>query len=132
MWKIAEAVMLIFIGIGAVLDIRTKQIPVGYLLVGTAGSVLYQAFAGKLVWHLWVLGMATGGIFLILSKCTKESIGYGDSWMILNLGMFLGVWKLLILLGMAFLCSSVTAGTGLLTRKWNRKSRVPFLSLIHI
>jgi len=132
MWKIAELVMLVFLGIGAVWDIRTKQVPAGYLLAGTVGSVMYQAFTGNQLWYLWVLGIATGGVFLILSKCTGEGIGYGDSWMILNLGIFLGVWKLLCVLGMAFLCSSVAAGAGLMAKKWNRKTRVPFFPFLTI
>lgn len=126
MREIAETAMLVFLIVGAALDIRVKQVPVGYLLVGTCAVILYQAVEGRQSWYLWILGMATGVVFLLFSKCSKESIGYGDSWMILNLGIFMGLWKILAVLGTAFLCSTVVAVTGMIAGKWDRKTRIPF------
>ncbi|MCI8639786.1 MAG: prepilin peptidase [Coprococcus sp.] len=125
MREIAKAVLLVYLMIGAVADIRIKKVPVGYLAIGTCGAILCLA-AGRLSVYLWAPGILTGGMFLLFSKCSKESIGYGDSWMILNLGILLGIWELLAVLGAAFLSSAVAAGIGTMSGKWNRKTRIPF------
>lgn len=125
MRDIAKIVILIYLSIGAIMDVRAKQVPAGYLLAGSCTAILFQV-SGRMSWYLWGLGIATGAMFLLFSKCSKESIGYGDSWMILNLGMLLGVWELSAVLGAAFLCSAAAAVIGTALGKWNRKTRIPF------
>lgn len=132
MWAVAESIMLIFLGISAVWDIRVKKVPSGYLLAGTAGVVVYQAFTEQQEWHLWVLGMGIGCMFLMLSKYTEEGIGYGDSWMILNLGIFLGFWRLSVALILTFLILASVAAIGSCCRKMNRKTRIAFLPFLTI
>ena len=111
MWKIEEMAVLAFLGAGAVYDFRNRKIPAGYLMFGTVGIVFYLAFEGQMEWYLWLPGLATGLLFLLCSKITEEGIGYGDSWMILNLGLFLGIWRLLISLGIAFSAAAAAASS---------------------
>lgn len=130
MWKIAEGVMLLFLAAGAFRDVRTKRIPTGYLAAGTFGSLAFQILSGQLSWYLWMGGILTGSVFFLLSRYTKEGIGYGDSWMILNLGIFLGFWRLMIVLVAAFFLVSVVAGVGFLFGKFSRKTRLSFFPFL--
>ena len=126
MWKIGGIIAVAYLGSGAICDILNRKIPSGYLMAGTVLAVLYLAFGEQTEWYLWVPGAVTGLTFLAFSKLSGEGIGYGDSWMILNLGLFLGIVRLLVLLGIAFAGAAVASGLGIAMKKWNRKTRIPF------
>lgn len=130
MWKVAEAVVLLFLGAAAIWDLRMRCVPIGYLLFGTAAVIVLQIGLGRVEWYLCGFGAMFGGIFLLISKCSDEGIGYGDSWMIFNLGIFLGVWRLTAVLFLAFLGVTVAAAFGVASGKYNRKSRIPFLPFL--
>lgn len=130
MRMIGETFFLLMLGIGAFWDVRYRRIPAGYLALFTAAVVLYQIIWFRQVWILWVLGMSVGVCFLMLSRFSGEGIGYGDSWMILNLGILLGIWKVFVVLIGAFLISMVTAFIGVKKGKWGRKTRIPFFPFL--
>lgn len=48
-----------------------------------------------------------GVLFLLVSKVTEEAIGYGDSVAIMILGGYLGFWKVVGALAVAFFTSGV-------------------------
>ena len=129
-WKIAKMTGLIFLGAGAVQDIKHQEISIEYLITGTCVAVLYQAFFSRMPWYMWIAGMSCGIGFFILSKWSEEGIGYGDSWMIMNLGIFLGIWRLMVVLMGAFFAASITAGVGLISGKCTRKTRLSFFPFL--
>lgn len=94
---------IIFLGFGAAQDIKYQKISTEYLLAGSCAAILYRALFGRMHWSVWVAGLGCGIVFLMISKWSQEGIGYGDSWMILNMGIFLGIWNLLGMLMLAFL-----------------------------
>lgn len=135
MWEvevqsIAEAVMLLFLGAGALVDRKEKCVPCAYLAAVTTGCVLFQLMCGQGEWILCGAGAVCGGLFLLLSVYSGEGVGYGDSWMILNLGIFLGIWKLLAVLVLAFGEVSLAAVCGVIRGKYTRKSRIPFFPFL--
>lgn len=73
-----------------------------------------------------------GVLFLIISKCTKEAIGYGDSWMILLLGVYLGLWNILWLLSIAFVLSGVMSAFVLRKNKYFSKVSFPFIPFLAV
>ena len=126
MCELANVGMLIFLAIAAKKDVQTKEITIGYLCVGIGFVLLYQMVWGKPSLFTFIAGIITGLFFLCLSKWTEEGIGYGDSLMILIIGAFLGVWKLMVVLMIAFVSVSLVSGIGLKIGKLTRKSTVPF------
>lgn len=129
MW---EAGVGLFLLIGTLWDIRKREIPMVYLISGTAGAVGIQVFARPQQWYECLLGIVIGILFCLLSKVTMEQIGYGDSWMILNLGICFGAWKLLVILSLGFgVCSLITV-FGVLRKKLHRKDRIPFYPFLMI
>ena len=117
-WKIAKLAGLFFLGFGAAQDIKYQKISTEYLLAGSCAAILYRALFGRMHWSVWVAGLGCGIVFLMISKWSQEGIGYGDSWMILNMGIFLGIWNLLGMLMLAFLVAAMAAGAGLWSGKW--------------
>ncbi|WMC94342.1 prepilin peptidase [Kineothrix sp. MB12-C1] len=121
---------IIFLGICMVFDLWKREIPI--LLIGVfgiislVGTVIIQEFH----WHVFLYSLIPGATMLGLSLCTGESIGYGDGFVVLVLGIFLGFSKcaLAVLLGLLF---SAILGLGLLVlQKVNGKSQMPFIPFI--
>lgn len=127
-WKIAKLAGLFFLGFGAAQDIKYQKISTEYLLAGSCAAILYRALFGRMHWSVWVAGLGCGIVFLMISKWSQEGIGYGDSWMILNMGIFLGIWNLLGMLMLAFLVAAMAAGAGLWSGKWKRDDKNVVLS----
>jgi len=125
-----EAVFLVLLAMGAFWDVRYRRIPVVYMALFTTVVILYQIIWFRQMWMLWVLGMSVGVCFLMLSRLSGEGIGYGDSWMILNLGILLGIWRVLAALAGAFFLSVAVAFIGVKRGKWGRKTRIPFFPFL--
>lgn len=124
--------ILIFLVGCAWFDLKTKTLPVWFL---TTASVLLGLFR---IWNwrndtlLWLGGAGIGILFFLISKCTKEAIGYGDSWIICFLGVYLGLWELLWLLGIAFTLSAMASVLFLMFHNYSGKCSIPFVPFLAI
>ena len=134
-WLICQILFAGYTVVLAVMDIKWKQLSLPVLL---SGAFLTAAglFCGREVsMILLAAGAGTGVIFLIISKITDESFGYGDSILILFMGGFLGFWNILTVLLTAFSGAALFAAFMLIRKKFHRKSSfpfVPFLTLSYI
>lgn len=117
---------------GTIWDLIKRELPVAYLNLGTVLVVLYQMNHYEETWYSIIGGAITGILFLILSKYSGEAIGYGDSWMILNFGIYHGMWKCFVLLEIAFGISFVFSCIGLWSKKLKKKARIPFFPFLMI
>lgn len=124
--------VLIFLTICALIDIRKRQIPVWLLILASVCLSIFRILHWRESTIVWLGGIAVGIVFLIVSKLTDEALGYGDSWMILLLGIYLGVWDLLWLLSIAFLLSAIMAAIVLFKNKWSRKAAFPFVPFLAV
>ena len=68
--------------------------------------------------------------FLVISLLTKGALGMGDVWIILVLGMYLEVWKLLLVLMSGLFLAAMYSGWCLLLGKKKRKSEIPFVPFL--
>ena len=73
--------------------------------------------------------MVAGGL---CSWFTQESFGYGDSILILILGILSGGWNLLWILFAAFLIASVYGGIMIARKKYTRKNSFPFIPFLTV
>lgn len=132
MCKIVDLAMLLLLGAAGVMDWKKQEIPLWILILLSvvAGSSL---LCGRNV-ILWerLAGIGLGAGFFGISKVTKEAIGYGDSWMILLLGIQKGIWQVLQILFVASLLAAVFALFYLWKRNWNKKATLPFLPFVVI
>lgn len=111
-------------------DIRTHRVPVKLLICSNIAAVMYHLFFRQM--NIWVMigGAGVGGLFLLLSRVTKEGIGYGDSWAILILGIYLGIWKLIEVLCVTFAVLGLFSAVILCRRKMSRKCTLPFFPFL--
>ena len=135
MWEIEKLSMitcLCFLAVCAYWDIRRRTLPVVLLGEGTFLSVLYVVCNDREYWYLHLAGAGVGLFFLLVSKITKEAIGYGDSVAIVILGGYLGVWKVVGVLAAAFFTSGVCSVILAFRRRVKTMPFFPFLTLGYI
>lgn len=130
MRTVSEMICMFILTVIAVWDIKVRTVSVYVLMIGAVGSVLHHFICRDM--DVWVIigGVIIGIIFLFLSKLTKEGIGYGDSWVILILGSYLGLWKLIVVLSTAFLLLLCVSIPVLWKKKMSRKYALPFLPFL--
>lgn len=127
-----QVVSAVYLGLLAGVDIRERKIPIWMLAAGGAAAAVYQLAMQKVPIVLVLSGAAVGMVFLAVSRGTKEAFGYGDSLLILVLGIYLGFWSLLYLLAGAFFLSALFAAAVLAYRKFKRKTSYPFIPFLAI
>lgn len=132
MFKVWEIGMGIYLFVGTICDLIKRELPVIYLICGTVLAVLCQIISHGNLWYISVCGAAVGCSFLLLSKYTDEQIGYGDSWMILNLGIYLGIWELIFFLRIVFGAVFLFSCVGLVSKRLSRHTRIPFYPFLMI
>lgn len=130
MCKIAEGIMLAFLIGCSVSDWRRKAIPLWLLVLFSIATLSLCILCQNSSIGQRAGGVALGLVFFAISKCTKEALGYGDSWMILLLGIWLGGTRLLQLLFAASLISGMASLFLLWRRGWKRKETIPFVPFL--
>lgn len=129
MWSVKTVCCLLVLLLCAGIDLRYKSIPTALIIMAAAGSA-----AGLLLvkgdWVLAAGGALIGAFCLIVSKLTRQGLGYGDSLLILILGVFIGIWQIIGVLLIAFLSSSVYSIFLLMIRKKGRKYSYPFVPFL--
>lgn len=125
------------IGVCSVEDWKEKQISLWKIFIYGGTVLLIEAGKAALgernfsdLWIKIMCGSLPGLFFLLLSKATREQIGYGDGLLLLILGSSLGFWKVLEVLSAA-LCMVFFRAVYLLLchRKKERIAFIPFLFL---
>lgn len=89
MWEVEKLCIAGYLIPAVWMDIKRREIPVWYLAVGSIlvlGILILER--GEALISVG-LGAFVGVGFLLLSALSQQGIGYGDSFLILNLGIFL-------------------------------------------
>ena len=108
-------------------DIRSKKLPVIFLIIGACTGIVLQIIIGEAsIWEM-LLSCIPGGIAFILAFLTKQAIGYGDAALIIISGIFLGLNASIMLILIALVLSAIAAAVLLLLKKKKRKDEMPFV-----
>jgi len=135
MWTLSKIICLMILILLSVKDIQVHKVPSSVLFVAGTACLVYQLIIGKMHIVLILGGMGIGLLFLIISKVTREGIGYGDSYGILILGSFLGLWDILMVVAIAFFLLLCVTIPMLCLKKMSRTCALafyPFLTLGYI
>lgn len=124
--------LLIFLAVCAYMDLKTGYLPAWLLTFASVGVGIYRICNWQGHTALWLGGVGIGIAFLLFSRWTEESLGYGDSWLILLLGGAIGFWNLLWLLSIAFALSGVVSLFLLTVRKCSKTTAFPFVPLLAV
>ena len=114
----------------AIVDIFRKRIPlvmVAILILTAIGTIIFTRSFDVV---LTLGGAAVGLVFVLVSKITKEGIGYGDSLLILALGIYLGFWRVMVLIMVAFFLSALFAVFVAIIKEKGRKATFPFVPFL--
>ena len=77
-WVFCQITFLIYMIILAVMDIKRRQVHLGFLLSGIIWVILSVICERTVSTGEIIAGILAGAFFLLISKLTKESFGYGD------------------------------------------------------
>ena len=127
MCQLGDLVLGCFLFICALCDFKERRIPVLLLIFMNVVAVFFHCFSPKVNFVSAGVGVLIGILFLGISKWTKEAVGYGDSWLMLIFGIYLGGFRVLQLLLVASLLSGVVSLFGLCVLKWKRNNTLPFV-----
>ena len=114
------------------IDIKYRCIPVALLWIGTGLTIVARMMFRDVSITLWILGAVVGAIFILVSKGTREAFGYGDSWLILLLGIYKGLWQVLSLLLIAFFICGIAAIICSLKKCTSKNTTIPFIPFLVI
>lgn len=116
----------------SVTDLKCRRISGSMLILGSALAAGYMLFAGRN--HIWLAleGLLAGFIFVLVSKVTREQLGYGDSWLLCILGVYLGIWNFLELLFTAWMAVALAAIIVLVTHRCRRGTALPMVPFIAV
>lgn len=103
-WVFCQITFLIYMIILAVMDIKRRQVHLGFLLSGI----------------IWV----------ILSVICERTVSTGEIIAGILAGAFLGFWSLMSVLFMAFFMAGLFSVIMLLKTKFHKKSKFPFIPFL--
>lgn len=132
MCKIADWMVFALLAICSVSDWKKKAIPVILLIMLSVVIAVFALFCDTVSMRLRVSGALMGLLFLLISKCTKEAIGYGDSWLILLLGIHMGSLRAVSVLFVAAMISGIVSLFYLWKCHWKRNATLPFVPFLSI
>ncbi len=134
----AAYLIIAFLGINSITDILCKRISLLSVILMLAGGILILLLPDKR-WFimgdeegLWLFysGLLFGlGLFL-LSFATRGAIGPGDGMAAAVCGLYLGIYKVLLLFTAAFFLAGITGAVLMIAKKAGSKTRLSFIPFV--
>ena len=118
--------LLGFLFMAALLDYRQRSLNINFLCISFAAGFLLQTISGELALWEMLAGAALGGAAAVLSKLSRQAIGYGDSFMIAVCGAWLGFFENILLILCSFLFLAVFGILAMVLKKAKAKDSLPF------
>lgn len=130
MW--VEIVLFLFLAVCAVFDGLERKVPLAVVWLGmlTAVCLRIGGVMGETGMMTTALSLLPGAGFFLLSFLTGEKVGYGDGWVLLMIGLFLGVYQCFLILLVGLMAESAVAIVLLVLRKIKRDREIPFLPFL--
>ncbi len=128
MWTIVVGAQLCGLSI---LDIRRKCLPL-IAVMAIFITVVIQCLCEPTSFGEYVASALVGGGFLLISRLSREALGYGDSLLILILGIQLGFWGLLATLTYSMFLLGVSSLIYLVLKGNHREISIPFVPILTV
>jgi leader peptidase (prepilin peptidase)/N-methyltransferase len=127
-----ELLSFFFLAICAVWDAVKKEIPLLVVWLGMVTAVILRAAGVIETQSFGVLGavLLPGFLFWVISYVTREKVGYGDGWILLLIGLFIGAAKCMAVLMAALFAESVFLIIMMALQKIHRDNEVPFVPFL--
>jgi leader peptidase (prepilin peptidase)/N-methyltransferase len=133
-----NAIVAVYLGIGAWMDVKTKKLSVEYLVLGVLlglGFWIREICLSGIAPLDSLMRVLPGLIFLGYGKVTREKIGYGDGMILLILSAFFGYSRLWAVWIIGILLTALWGGLLWMRKKATRNTALaylPFLFISHL
>ena len=127
---IREGILLAFLGLNTVSDIKTKKILVWSAWVFGIFGFVYGFVGNGLSLLQGLMALLPGIIFIAISKITKESMGYGDGIIVLVMGVYISPQKIVGSLMIALIFAAVWSGILLVFFRKKKHDEFPFVPFV--
>lgn len=116
--------------VNTVLDFRKKEVSLIIAAIMGSYGILWRIFTVTEFSLDMVFGLLPGIISLFIAGITKESIGYGDGWILLALGISIGGRNMIIICMVALFAAGICAFILIVFFRKDRKYQIPFVPFI--
>lgn len=125
-------VLFLFLAVCAVFDGLYRQVPLVVVWLGMFAAVCLHicGVMGETGIPAVMLSLIPGAGFFLLSFFTGEKVGYGDGWVLLMIGLFLGAYRCFLILLAGLLAESAAAIVLLALKKIKWDKEIPFLPFL--
>lgn len=131
---VGKGIILLFLAIGAIWDLKKKAVPVSYLcvfgFVAMVGFILDVTNGKNLLDSVW--GLIPGCIFVMLSVLTKEQVGLGDGMILLCVGCLQSIRDTICMISIALIIVTAATMFLLIIRRVGRKATLPFVPFLFL
>ena len=129
MW--INIILLVFLALCALWDGFKKEIPLAVVWIGIAAAVIMHA-AG-IIGETWLsigISVLPAAVFWMLSFITREKVGYGDGWVLLMIGLYVGFMECVLILMAGLIMESVFMLVLLVLGKIHKDGEVAFVPFL--
>lgn len=127
---IVDGIMLLQLVLLGMFDLKKKQLPGASLVLMSICAVVFQMSVLKDGYLSVLFGLGIGLGWLFISRVTGEAVGYGDSWLMVILGIYLGGRRLLFVILASTFGACAFAILYCMKYGWNRKRTIPFVPFL--
>ncbi len=132
MEKVRAIIFLIFILLEGIRDLHKRKISLVSVSAFGSLGILLQCTHWSENWMNLLGGIGVGAAVLLLAKITKEKIGYGDGWVLMVSGIYLGFYGNLVLLAYSLMATSAVAILLIVLKKAKKNTELPFVTFMFI
>lgn len=130
MFELTRISCAVYLCILSIMDIWVKRVPLWFLAAGGIAAVWLCVLKHGATDISAMAGAAVGVLFIVVSRMTREAFGYGDSLLILVMGIYLGFRDLMAVLLSAFLLSALFAIALLACKRFHKNTGYPFIPFL--
>lgn len=131
MLEIIKIVVLgVFLLIEGIRDLQKHKVSMITVMIAGILGVIFQFGIIQENGLKIIGGILIGIVLLLLAKMTREKIGYGDGWIFVVTGIYLGFRGNIYLLLISLFLASLVSIYLLVFKKANRKTELPFVSFL--
>jgi leader peptidase (prepilin peptidase)/N-methyltransferase len=130
--EIAKIVLCITLFLESIIDIKKKQVWIGFPVSASAVGVFCAITEDTLSLQELVLELGITIILGIISKVSKEAIGMGDVWVIGSILLVTGVMEGMGVLFLAFLLAAVYGGVLWIGKRKGKDRMFPFVPFLFL
>ena len=131
MLEIIKIVVLgVFLLIEGIRDLQKHKVSMITVMIAGILGVFFQFGIMQENGLKIIGGILIGIVLLLLAKMTREKIGYGDGWIFVVTGIYMGFRNNMYLLLLSLFLASLVSICLLAFKKVNKKTELPFVSFI--